>query len=250
MPLAELNKEKDKSGLKEWLWSWIRDFIEVGFTVAIILIILRITLGAHMLVPLVVVTSGSMVHGPNDNSWKTWLMDHNISSDSIENFPLRNGFYRGDMIIVISPEAKLGDVVIYERDLVHISIMGIEPIIHRAVGVAYVKDWQIINVTGTLDCITEENMQKYVQLIKECKEGKADSCPYPSIPEKSEFKMFITKGDHNEATDQCSPRGGIALPINEAQITGRGWIRLPYIGYLKLILNGIISIFKWIFLGG
>lgn len=242
--LSETSKPSGKEpfSISKWIYEWVRDFIEVGLTVGVILLILRVVLGAHMLVPLVVVTSGSMVHDAGDNSWFVWMGERDIPVDEIAGFPLNNGFNMGDMIVVISPNAKLGDVIIYERDRLHSQGLMLEPIIHRAVGVVYVENWSVAKTTGTLDCYTIDDFNNYhIQVVKNCSMDM-NSCPYPVIPESNSFRFYITKGDHNKAGDQCSNQGSIALPVNEAQVTARGWIRLPYIGYLKLLLNAILQL--------
>ncbi len=167
---------------------------------------------------------------------------------------MQNGFDRGDMIFVITPngkgkilgfefptlfsETKLGDVVIYERDLAH---GGGEPIIHRVVGIIHVKNWTVEKVEGAMsDCVTVDDINgRFVPMILSCI-GKKPDCPYKSYPTTGNFNFFITKGDNNPGIDQC---GSIAYPINEKQLLARGWIRLPYIGWLKLLLNEILNLF-------
>ncbi|MFH1403465.1 MAG: hypothetical protein ABIH11_04270 [Candidatus Altiarchaeota archaeon] len=223
----------------DWIRSWARDFLEVGVTVAVIIIVLKVTLGAEMLVPLVVVTSGSMTHNPGDTAWIDWLNFRNVTGETIDSFPLLNGFKRGDMIIVKSPESELGDVIIYERDLHHRDFMGNDPIIHRTVGVIHVSDWTYARHDGTLDCITMADIDEAIESVKSCQSG--GECRYPMYPSSGSFKLYVTKGDNNQGSDQCSNRLRIAYLVNEAQITGRGFIRIPYIGYVKLLMNLILS---------
>ena len=147
-----------KGRIWAWLYPWLKDFFEVGVTVGVIIIILKLTLGAKMLVPLVVVTSGSMTHKVDDNRWMSWMMSRGLSEGDISNFPLQSGFVRGDMIIVKNPTSNLGDVIIYERDLDHMSLYGSDPIIHRAVGVVYVKDYEVVELEGTMDCIKDKRL--------------------------------------------------------------------------------------------
>jgi len=235
--------------IKKTLEQWVRDFVEVVVTVGVILIVLRLLLGAHMLVPLVVVTSGSMEHHEGDNSWRFWLNEHGINESAMEGFPLLGGFFRGDMIVVRSPDVKLGDVIIYKRDFLHLQTND-EPIIHRVVGIVEVRGWKAENTTGTLDCVTEDDIQKSIGYVKDCEKG--GTCVYTDVPETADFRFFITKGDNNPGTDQCATYSGaikgIALPVLDADVTARGWIRLPYIGYVKLLFNAIIYAFKEIFL--
>ena len=149
------------------------------------------------------------------------------------------------MVLVITPDGtgtilpffsgtKIGDVVIYLRDR---RVSGSEPIIHRVVGIVDVRDNRIYNVTGTLDCYTQKDFEaKFIPYIKNCQKGYR-GCPYGSFPSGNDYKLYMTKGDNNRGTDQC---GGI-LPVTEQEILARGWIRLPYLGWLKLILNRVFG---------
>ncbi|MGY5881600.1 MAG: hypothetical protein RTV31_15220 [Candidatus Thorarchaeota archaeon] len=229
------------SGLPPWLSPWVRDFVDVGITVLITIIVLRIIFRADMIVPLVVVTSDSMVHEPGDNNWKTWMTSRSIPEDMVMSFPLISGFNMGDMILVRDPNAGLGDIIIYERDLDHLHFKSKDPIIHRVIGVAYIEDYRVVGSEGTLDCHNFEDLQTNIDFVLNCQKN-AGYCPYSKYPNTDSFKFFITKGDHNEGSDQCSKRLNISYPVTDAQVTGRALLRLPYIGWLKLILNFILSI--------
>lgn len=228
----------------------LMDVGEVAGVLLVIMVTSKFFLGPNMLVPLVAVTSGSMFHS-DGGDWRSWMINHGISESDISNFPMQNGFATGDMILTITPDGKgtlfqifpdtkLGDVVIYTRDKLH---SGNEPIIHRVVGIIEVRNFGVYNITGTLDCIKGEDFEgTYIPYIRNCIE-KTGFCPYSAFPETGNFRFYITKGDNyltNRVTDQCGMGGGISLPITEKQLTARGWIRLPYIGYLKLLLNQII----------
>ncbi len=229
--------------IKKEIKGLVRDLVEVVVTLAIILIVSKLIFGANMLVPLVAVTSNSMLHV--NEGWSTWLNAEGVPSDS---FPLQNGFSQGDMILTVTPngegtivpifsDTQLGDVVIYNRDFLH---RGNEPIIHRVVGVVNVAGYEVSGIEGTLDCLTEEEFNSdYIKSIKNCQAGK--ECPYNEFPESGDFRFYVTKGDNNHGTDQCGPGNGIALPVPESQLTARGWIRIPYVGWLKLGLNSILG---------
>jgi signal peptidase I len=242
------NKEEVKptGGVEDTLKQWGRDLVEVLVTLGIIIIILRVLLGADMIVPLVVVTSGSMVHSSGDNSWIHWLNERGITNQTIEEMPLGGGFNMGDMIIVMRPEAKLGDVIVYERDFIYGS-RDMEPIIHRIVGVVYVNDSKVVGTEGTLDCFNREDFGRYIGYVEECKKGGKE-CHYPSVPESDEYKFFITKGDFNPEADQCiTMMKDISIPVNEAQVKAKTLLRLPYIGWIKLIFTSIIRILTFNF---
>jgi len=225
---------KQKNSMWGALKPWIRDLIEVVVEVGVIIVVLKLLLGARMILPLVAVTTGSMVHEPGDDMWKTWMTSRGIAINQVNGFPLQGGFNVGDMIVVKSPDANLGEVLIYERDKDH-SMGGDIPIIHRAVGIAYVEDWEVARTEGTLDCFTNDTITKYVDVIRNCASIGSKNCPYPSIPKSSSFRLYITKGDHNIESDQCSKVMQISYPVNEEQVLGRGFFRIPYIGYLKII---------------
>lgn len=256
--------------------SWGRDIAEVLITLAVILIVLRLLLGVHMPVPLVAVVSCSMLHEDDvlgsisyvlaqftypilledpcsygsSRYWRDWIKQK-IPGQEIEKFPLKSGFSVGDMILVITPDGggtilplfsktKVGDVVIFNRDN---TARGNEPIIHRVVGIVKVKNWKVDSIDGTLDCLSREKFEKtYILTVTDCQQGA--ECRYRDFPKGGEFEFYVTKGDNNPGTDQCS--SGI-LPINNAQVTARGWIRIPYVGWLKLVLNRVIQ-FWWLIL--
>jgi len=232
--------------IKKEIKGLLKDLLEVAVTLAVILIVSKFIFGANMLVPLVAVTSNSMLH--TNDGWSTWLNAKGIPEAQVGSFPLRSGFSQGDMILTITPDGKgtilpifsetqLGDVVIYNRDSLH---RGNEPIIHRVVGVVNVADYSVSGIEGTLDCLTEEDFnEEYIKSIKDCQMG--EECPYNEFPEGGNFRFYITKGDNNHGTDQCGPGNGIALPVPDSQLTARGWIRIPYLGWLKLGLNRILG---------
>jgi len=240
----ESDKPKNLLGV---VWLWVKDLVEVGVTLGVVLIVLRVVFGSHTLVPLVVVTSGSMLH-PSE-SWRSWLTEEQFSYNDVISFPFQNGFARGDMIVTISPtkylfypDTRVGDVVVYKRDTAGLhSSFSKEPIIHRVVGIVFVEDWKISEIKGTTACLTKPGIAEHMDYIRSCQTGDG-KCHYPEYPINGTFKYLITKGDNNEAPDQCGTAGSIALPVNDRQLIARGLLRLPYIGYIKLAFNAILMI--------
>ena len=239
--LLKSKYEKALGMLPKWLSPWVRDIVDVGTTVAVIILVLKLLLGADMLVPLVVVTSQSMQHESHDNSWMVWMEKRGMDDGTIASFPLSNGFSMGDMIVVTAPTSGLGDVIIYERDLHHLNFSSTDPIIHRVVGVAHVRDYNIQNVEGSLDCLNKKSMMKYVKMVEGCQVGDA-GCPYTRYPEGGDFKLFVTKGDNNVGSDQCNIKLNIAYPVNDAQVTGKALLRLPFLGWPKIILTVLFRV--------
>jgi signal peptidase I len=79
--------------------------------------------------PLVVVESCSMYHKNSLDSWwqnhGKWYSDNDISKEEFENFPLKNGLNKGDIVFVWGrSEYKKGDIIIFNANSKY-------PIIHR-----------------------------------------------------------------------------------------------------------------------
>jgi signal peptidase I len=259
-------KEDSEDGKPLW-----KEILEVLGSLVVILIVLRLLLGANMPVPLVAVVSCSMLHGDDvigsisygfadvvgpllldgvcrydaSGSWQEWIKER-VPDAQPTKYPLSSGFSVGDMILVMTPdgkgtllpffpETKIGDVVIYKRDR---RSTGNEPIIHRVVGIVKVNDGGIERVEGTLDCFTRKDFEeKFIPYVLSCQSGNPN-CLYKEYPRGGSFRFYMTKGDNNKGTDQCS---GI-LPVTDSQVLARGWIRIPYLGWLKMVLNRILGV--------
>ena len=118
------------------IWSWI-----VNIVLAFIIIKFIVYPGLGFLLqtshPVVAVVSESMEHGNNFDEWwgkaNNWYIENNINKQDFDSFPLKNGFDRGDIMVLKGKnpgDIKIGDVVVFwsaKKD----------PIIHRVV-----KKWQ------------------------------------------------------------------------------------------------------------
>ena len=215
------------------------DLVDVTVTVVAAILFFKLLLGAKMLVPLVVVISPSMTHASGDTGWSDWLQSEGMGLEQIHEFPLTSGFNMGDMIVVVYPNPKLGDVIIYERDREHTFHLN-DPIIHRVVGIARVEDDVVTSTEGTLVCHTTQSLAPYADAVASCRTNPG-RCPYNSVPDTGTYNFYITKGDANRGTDQC-PGTDIANPVTDAQVLGRGILRLPYIGWLKILMNLILEL--------
>ncbi len=114
------------------IWSWI-----VNIILAFILIkfIVYPALGFFIGTthPVVAVISPSMEHNEGFDSWwshnSDYYSEYGITKDDFQNFVLRNGFNRGDIIILrgAKPETiKPGDVIVFKSSRP-------DPIIHRVI---------------------------------------------------------------------------------------------------------------------
>jgi signal peptidase I len=130
-------------------WSWIANIIVAFILIKFIVYpVLGLVLGTGF--PLVAVVSESMEHGLHDqilcgqvfedfpesfdNYWNicgTWYEQNGITKEEFKKFPFRNGFDKGDVIILWRANAQnihLGDVLVFQGSKP-------QPIIHRVVKV-------------------------------------------------------------------------------------------------------------------
>lgn len=175
------------------IWSWL-----VNLVLAFVLIKFIVYPGLGFLLstthPVVAVVSESMTHNDNFDGWwgkaGSWYSERRISKSAFEKFPLKNGFDKGDIMVLKGkkPEnIKVGDVVVFwssKRD----------PIIHRVV-----KKWQ-----------------------------------------ENDVYYFQTKGDNNPgmlktpAVDETK--------ISQEQVVGNAVIKIPLLGWVKIIAVKIWSV--------
>ena len=137
---------KDDS-FKGWLFSIIFIFVVIKF---IFFPLLSLATGTQL--PLVIVESCSMYHNgavlSNFNAW--WLRHEdkyakmNITKEEYEEFDLKNGFNKGDILFVVKakPEKiKVGDVIIFNANQKN-------PIIHRIIEVKGKNGERIFSTIG------------------------------------------------------------------------------------------------------
>ncbi|MBD3313485.1 signal peptidase I [Candidatus Woesearchaeota archaeon] len=122
-----------------WHFFWEEDTLlswAVNIVVAFILIKWVIYPGLGLILstdyPIVAVVSNSMEHdGLDYDQWwsrsGSWYESHNISKEEFESFDFRNGFNKGDMMVLQGvDDVEAGDVVVFWGGKK-------EPIIHRVV---------------------------------------------------------------------------------------------------------------------
>jgi signal peptidase I len=114
------------------IWSWM-----VNIILAFVLIKFIVYPGLGLLLgttyPVVAVVSESMEHNePFDEWWehsKEWYEDHEITKDMFAEFKLRNGFNKGDIIVLTAAKKEttnIGDIIVFRSGKP-------DPIIHRVV---------------------------------------------------------------------------------------------------------------------
>jgi signal peptidase I len=125
------------------LLSWILAILVVFLLVRFIIYpVVGLALGTNL--PLVAVISGSMEHNGDFDSWwsspaicdnqnpcsqEEWYAQYNISYNLFKSFTLKNGFNKGDLILLRgkkSENIRIGDVLVFSSNAPY-------PIIHRVV---------------------------------------------------------------------------------------------------------------------
>jgi len=153
---------KDDS-LLSWVTLLILAFVLIKF---IIFPVLGLIMGTSH--PIVAVISGSMDHRLNNNQicgefrdnvvgdysnnfddwWHIcggWYEEKDISKESFEKFPLKNGFRRGDIIVLKGKKPEVinrGDIIVFRA-----SNRG-DPIIHRVVDINYENERYYFQAKG------------------------------------------------------------------------------------------------------
>jgi len=156
------------------IWSWI-----VNIVLAFILIKFVVYPGLGLLLgtthPIVAVVSGSMEHDGTFNYWwhefpccrdqlctqsvsqKETYTDYGINEEAFGQFPFKNGFNKGDiMILWRTTNTKLGDVLVFNAD------HRLDPIIHRVVDVDIVDGKKVYKTKGDHNCYSAD-FEKYIR---------------------------------------------------------------------------------------
>ena len=111
--------------------------------------------------PVVAVVSSSMEHNSDLEPWwnnnKGWYVNMNITEEDFFSYPLKNGFNKGDIMVLIGRKPmniKKGDVIVFKGSLK-------DPIIHRVVKL-YREDKYYIQTKGdnNRDSITDITMDE------------------------------------------------------------------------------------------
>ncbi len=211
--------------MKQKALLFIRDMVLSVAIVGIILAALWAYTGQFPDSPMVVVTSGSMMHdnspfgriGTIDPGDLVLVKKINGKDDVITRgatyAPHTNHKTYGDY----------GDVIIYipDRNGDGIADKGTTPIIHRAIcwveknpdGTYTVEEYDLYNVSSIT--IQELGIYDY----------------------KPPHSGFITKGDHNSVADQRS-NGFLSTPVRPEWIIGKARGEIPWFGLIKLMIFG------------
>jgi len=115
------------------LLSWVTFLLVIFIAIKFILFPTMSFLTGTAL-PLAIVESCSMYHGQDFDSWWTqqgnWYEDKGITKEQFKEFPIKNGFNKGDIFFVLGTKKQkleVGDTIIFTAGTAN------RPIIHRIV---------------------------------------------------------------------------------------------------------------------
>ncbi len=221
-----MNKNQLKTYLKKvwnfiWhsdsIWSWVVNiilaFIIIKFIVYPLLGLILAT--SH---PIVAVVSESMEHDQSFDQWwlsqQEWYQDQGITKEVFQTFPNKNGFDKGDIMILYGKKPKkidIGDILVFNTNQPN-------PIIHRVVK-KWVKDGQYY--FQTKGDHNKDSIENYVDILGQ--------------PTNKDDSLALEILDETE--------------ISEERIIGTGVLRIPFLGWIKIIftdyiLNPIINLMR------
>ncbi len=131
----------EDDSILSWIVNVILAFVLIKFVVYPLLGLLLATK-----FPVVAVISSSMEHDGRFDAWwekqRAWYEEHGIERESFETFPWRNGFNKGDIMVLHGTKAeniKKGHIIVFSTSIRE------EPIIHRVVDIK--KDDHIVFTT-------------------------------------------------------------------------------------------------------
>jgi signal peptidase I len=207
------------------LLSWIVNIILAFIIIKFILYpVIGLLLGTNL--PIVAVVSESMEHEVDFDTWwdsravcdslicsqEDYYNKYNISKEIFLDFPLKNGFKRGDIIFLIGSKPEnidIGDVIVFNS-----LKANSYPIIHRVIQINNYSVYQYSNNSSNI---------KY---------------------------SYVTKGDNNK--NSIYSVGYLdENNISQEQLLGKSLFKIPYVGYVKLIfvdvINFVVNVGKGIF---
>jgi len=189
------------------VWSWLVNiilaFIIIKFIIYPLLGLILAT--SH---PIVAVVSESMEHDARFDQWwlanSQWYQEKGISKEVFETFPYKNGFNKGDIMILYGKKPSkisIGDILVFESRQPN-------PIIHRVV-----KKWS-------------ENSQYHFQT-------KGDN-------NQDSIQNYVNRLGQPTAQSPLSIEVLDETDIKEDEIIGVGIMKVPYLGWIKIIFTDYV----------
>lgn len=194
------------------IWSWIVNIV-LAFVLIKFIVYPGLGFALGTSYPIVAVVSSSMEHNTGFDEWwqnaGRWYAAKNITKDAFEGFPMKNGFSKGDIMVLkgVKPkELKEGDILVF---ISHTKRPKQDPIIHRVVNV-----WQ-------------ENGIYYIQTKGDNPKTNRDSIDACN-PEGCVDETRITE-------QQMIGKAVFRVPL-------LGYIKIAFVEMIKLIFSSVSAL--------
>jgi signal peptidase I len=231
----------DSPGILPWLLNILLAFLIIKF---IVFPALSLIFGSAL--PVVAVMSGSMDHradaddticgravgeaysGSLDAYWNMcggWYEERGITFEQFAAFPLKRGFHKGDIMVILGPSRGMiavGDTIVFQSREAY-------PIIHRVVAVTSTPEGMVYGTKG------DHNSDQIVSYFAVDGRGFVSPCHKNGVPSSC---------SDGEQVRPTTP-GAIAI-LDETQVPheaviGRAIVRIPWLGWIKIWFSDAIN---------
>ncbi len=193
--------------VEDSIWSWLVNIV-LAFVLIKFLVYPALGLALSTTYPIVAVVSSSMEHqGMGFEDWwaenEAWYESHNITKEQFMDFQMRNGFNKGDIIVLRGldeDDVSVGKVMVFKSSRLYPKP---DPIIHRIVD------------------IDEGPSGSEVYQTK----GDNNRDSISNICEERPYRTCIHEYD-----------------IGQDQVLGFAVLRVPYLGYIKIWFTDLIQL--------
>jgi signal peptidase I len=227
-----------------WVLSVLLAFLIIKF---LVFPTLGLLFGSEL--PLVAVMSGSMEHDPNsdglvcgrvappsyrgslDDFWSLcgeWYESRGIIREQWDEFPLRRGFDKGDIMLLVGPTrgtVERGDIIVFHSREAH-------PIIHRVIERSTTPEGVLFQTKG------DHNPDQIVVYVVADSLGRVSPCHSGGVPVPCAAGSPVRR----------DVPGAFAvldeMAVSEDALIGRAVLRIPWLGWIKIGFSEAVS---WLF---
>ncbi len=231
----------DSPGILPWVLNILLAFLIIKF---IVFPALSLVFGSAL--PVVAVMSGSMEHradgdgvvcgrvvgdaytGSLDAYWNMcggWYEERGITQDQFAAFPIKRGFNKGDIMVILGPSRgaiEVGDTIVFQSREAY-------PIIHRVVGVTEADGARVYQTKG------DHNPDQIVSYFVVDARGAASVCHKNGVPVRCSEGSLVTK---------ATPGATAVLDetmVKQDAIIGRAIVRIPFLGWIKIWFSDAVN---------
>lgn len=224
---------------------WILNIL-LAFLIIKFLVFPALSLIFGSALPVVAVMSGSMDHRADDSGvvcgrvagdaysgsldayWNQcggWYEERGIALEQFAAFPLKRGFNKGDIMVILGPSRgaiEVGDTIVFQSRESY-------PIIHRVVAVMSTPKGVVYGTKG------DHNPAQIASYFVVDVRGAASACHKNSVPVRCSDGSLVTR----------TTPGAIALldetMVQHEAVIGRAIVRIPWLGWIKIWFSDAVN---------